>query len=174
VPKIEFRPLAEGDCLEALTRLIRAAYAERLVEGLRYWATHQSAEDTARRFANGRGFVAVEGGDAFVGTIVVRPPRPDAEVPLYRDPGTWSFGRFAVAPSHRGRGVGRALHAAALAHAARHGGVTMALDTAAPARGLIALYGSWGYRIVGRHDFRPHVNYESVLMSRPIRDAVAS
>jgi hypothetical protein len=41
----------------------------------------------------------------------------------------------------------------------------MMLDTAEPASGLIALYESWGYRIVGRADWRPNTNYESVLMS---------
>jgi hypothetical protein len=48
----------------------------------------------------------------------------------------------------------------------------MALDTAAPATGLIAImYKAWGYELAGEHDWRPHTNYRSVLMSRAARRA---
>jgi hypothetical protein len=42
----------------------------------------------------------------------------------------------------------------------------MGLDTAAPAAHLIAWYERNGYRRVGRADWRPDVNYESVILSR--------
>jgi hypothetical protein len=47
----------------------------------------------------------------------------------------------------------------------RNGGKTMALDTAAPARALIAMYEAWGYKVVGACDWRPDTNYTSVVMS---------
>jgi GNAT superfamily N-acetyltransferase len=156
--------------MEALTALIHAAYAPHAALGLRYWGTHQSVEDTARRFASGHGFVALA-GEVYVGTIVVRPPQPASPVPLYREPYTWSFSQFAVAPEHKGCGLGKALHDAALQYTLSKGGRTMALDTAAPAQALITMYEKWGYRLVGTCDWRPHTNYESVLMARPIGPA---
>lgn len=153
--------------LVALTALIQRAYAPHAAKGLRYWGTHQSAADTATRLASGQGFVAeIEG--AAVATITVRSPNPASEVPTYRDPDTWSFGQFAVAPECRGLGIGLALHQHALGCASAAGGRVMALDTAATAHGLIAMYQRWGYRICGECDWRPHTNYLSVLMARPI------
>lgn len=87
-------------------------------------------------------------------------------MPPYRDPRTWTLSQLAVAPELKGRGLGRALHDAAVQFALQNGAETMMLDTAEPAKGLIGLYESWGYRIVGRADWRPETNYESVLMSR--------
>jgi ribosomal protein S18 acetylase RimI-like enzyme len=85
-------------------------------------------------------------------------------VALYRDPHTWSISQFAVSPAFKGRGIGKLLHEAAIVHAQRNGGRIMALDTAAPAEGLIAMYRAWGYELAGEHDWRPHTNYMSVLM----------
>ena len=42
----------------------------------------------------------------------------------------------------------------------------MALDTAAPAEGLIKMYRRWGYEIVGTRDWRPFTNYESLVLAR--------
>lgn len=44
----------------------------------------------------------------------------------------------------------------------------MGLDTAQPASTLIAMYESWGYRVVGECDWRPLTNYTSVVMSRQL------
>jgi hypothetical protein len=44
----------------------------------------------------------------------------------------------------------------------------MALDTAAPAEALIALYSSWGYSLVGTCDWRPFTNYPSVVMAKEL------
>jgi hypothetical protein len=52
--------------------------------------------------------------------------------------------------------------------ARERGASHMALDTAAPAAGLIAMYERWGYGVVGRHDWRPVTNYLSVVMNRAI------
>jgi len=164
-PKI--RELRETEDFALLTRLVHAAYASQAARGLRFWGTHQSFDDTAERFASGQGFVAEHHGE-YVGTAIARPPQPNSPVALYREPNTWSVSQLAVAPAHKGRGLGKALHRVALCHAAKRGGTIMALDTAAPGTGLISMYQSWGYQIVGHHDWRPHTNYLSVLMSRPV------
>lgn len=162
------RPLDESDDLVALTHdVIRAGYASQAARGLRYWATHQSPEDTVARFAAGHGLVAEQGG-RIVGTITTRPPQPTSEVPLYRDPTEWTLCQFAVAPAFKGQDTGSALHRAALALAREQGATAMAIDTAAPATDVIEMYRRWGYVEVGTHDWRPKTNYLSVLMRRDL------
>lgn len=167
------RPLGADDDVTALTELIHRAYARHLASGLRYWGTYQTVDDTTKRFASGRGFVAeVEG--AIVGTVTVRSPIPNAQVPIYRDPCTWTITQFAVDPSHRGQGVGALLHEHAARYAASSGATHMALDTAAPATAVIAMYERWGYRVCGECDWRPLTNYLSVVMIRDLCAADSS
>ena len=161
------RPYAPGDDLVALTALIHAAYAPQAQRGLRFWGTHQTPEDTRERFGQGQGFVAQRDG-RFVGTITVRPPQADSPVAHYRDPSTWSIGQFAVHPELKGAGLGRRLHDHAVAFAMAQGARAIALDTAAPAANLVAMYERWGYQLVGQVDWRPHTNYVSVVMRKPI------
>ena len=161
------RPVRADDDLACLTELIHAAYAPQAAKGLRYWGTHQSVDDTRKRLASGHGLVA-ESGEQLVGTITVRAPQPDSQVVLYRDPGTWTISQFAVAPGLKGTGLGKSLHDAAVAHAMLNGGTTMALDTAAPAEALIAMYRAWGYELAGEVDWRPHTNYVSVVMRKAL------
>jgi len=163
----EIRRITDDDDVEAITRLVRAAYAPHLAEGLRFWGTRQTVEETIRRLASGTTFVAVE-LKRYIGVIIVRPPHSASRVELYRDPTVWSIGQFCVAPQYKGMGLGRKLHNVALAYANDRGARFMALDTAEPAKKLIELYQRWGYAVVGAHDWRPHTNYVSVLMKRPI------
>lgn len=152
----------------ALTNLIHEAYAVHRERGLKFWATHQSVEDTENRLASGHGLVAEVDG-AVAGTVTIRGPQPQSPVELYRDPSTWTLAQFAVAPAHKGRGLGHALQEEDLSLVAAQGGTTMAIDTAAPATDLIAKYVRWGYRPCGDCDWRPHTNYMSVLMTRPVQ-----
>ncbi len=161
------RALRADDDLQALTELIHAAYAPHVARGLRFWGTHQTVDDTARRMASGEGHVAEIDG-RMVGTVTLRRPQPESPVAAYRDPFAWSLGQFAVAPAHKGRGVGRALHSFALERARSHGAHTMLVDTAAPAVELIEMYRRWGYEPCGECDWRPLTNYLSVLMRRSL------
>src|SRR4051812_21803399 len=166
IPVLSCREVSEMENIAALTVLIRSAYAPHAASGLRYWATHQSAEDTAKRLASGHGFVAELNG-VVVATVTLRQPEPESKVPLLREAATWSFGQFAVAPEHKGRGFGKQIHDFALLYAAKHGCKKMALHTAQPATALIAMYRSWGYELAGTCDWRPHTNFVRVLMSKP-------
>lgn len=161
------RPLQPSDCISELTELIRAAYAPHAENGLRFVGTYQDEATTAKRFADGHGLVA-QSERGPVGTVVVRPPQPTSTAALYREPRTWSIGQLAVLPEWKGRGLGRALHDAAVDLARQHGASAIALDTAEPAKALISLYERWGYRVVGKADWRPHTNYDSVLMRREL------
>ena len=46
----------------------------------------------------------------------------------------------------------------------------LALDTSENATHLIALYEKWGYTQVATHDWRPGVNYLSVVMSKRLEN----
>jgi GNAT superfamily N-acetyltransferase len=170
IPSLSCREVSAADDLAGLTHLIRSAYAPHAASGLRYWATHQSTADTGRRLASGHGFVGELDGTV-VATITLRPTEPDSKVELFRESQTWSFGQFAVAPEYKRKGFGRQIHDFAVSYAVARGCTKMALDTAQPATALIAMYQSWGYRVVGTCDWRPHTNYLSVLMSRSLTPA---
>lgn len=167
-PQIEIRALVPTDDLDRIAALVRAAYSSHANMGLRFWGTRQTAQDTRQRFSSGIGLVMLEGDD-YIGTAIVRPPQPESPVPLYRNPAVWSLSQFCISPRCQGRGFGRLLHSRALELAARQGARSMALDTAAPAKALIAMYEAWGYRVVGTCDWRPDTNYESVVMSLDLK-----
>lgn len=164
---IEIRPFNYCDDLVRLTALIHRAYDPHARLGLRYWGTHQSVEDTRSRLESGQGIVALH-ESCFVGTITVRAPQPNSPVIQYRDSKTWSICQFAVDPRIQGRGVGKLLHDRAQVVARQQGARALALDTADAAVGLIELYRSWGYEVVGTADWRPQTNYQSVVMCKEI------
>ncbi len=158
------RPLRPDDDVVALTHLLHRAYAPLAAAGLRYTATHQSPDVTARRLARGYSFMA-EIECRVVGTVTVYPPDSGESVSWYRDPGYYYFGQFGVDPDFQGRGIGKALHQAVIGHALEQCASHMSLDTAKPAAALIATYERWGYSIVD-HARWGNTNYESVIMCR--------
>lgn len=164
---VVIRDLDPADDLTVITKIIHLAYAQRQSENLRYWATHQTVEDTALRFGWGHALVATIESQ-IVGTVTIRPPQPESPVIAYRDPTTWVLYQFAVDPAHQGRCIGRKLHDAALAVAGSHGAKFAAIDTAVAAIDLIRMYERWGYSIIGECDWRPKTNYASIVMRRPI------
>ncbi len=165
--RLHFRRLAPSDDLVELADLIHAAYARHATSGLRYWATHQTVADTEKRASRGICFVG-ELESQLAATITISPPDPASKVLRLRTPGNWSFGQFAVAPQHKGLGLGRQMHDFAVRQAVVRGCRAMMLHTAQPAVALIALYRSWGYVDVGICDWRPHTNYLSVLMAKSL------
>jgi len=164
---ISIRPLSKNDDMGSLTNLIHAAYRALAKKNLKFWATHQTVEDTLKRFSAGHGLLAEVQG-VIVGTMIVRPPQPGSEVDFYRDPNTWTLNQFAVQPEMQGNGIGRKLHECAIEYAASNHGSTIALDTAVSAIDLIKMYERWGYKIVGECDWRPLTNYLSVILAKPI------
>lgn len=160
------REFRSTDDVEALTALLHRAYAVQAERGLRFSATHQSAEVTRLRIDKGHCFVWEEQGRV-VGTICLYPPDPGNALDVYRDPLTWHFGQFGIEPEHKGKGFGKLLHQKVLEVALARGGRWMALDTASPAADLIAMYGRWGYREVARHSWGT-TNYESVILRRAL------
>ncbi len=165
--ELTIRLLHPQDSLEELTALLHRAYAELAMAGMHFVASRQSIATTQRRVSEGECWVAtVE--DRLVGTIVWVRPHPDHRVKYYQSPDVAHFGQFAVDPDLRHAGIGRSLLMKAESRAAEEGFTSLALDTSDQATDLIALYAHWGYRTVDRHDWRPGVNYESVVMAKDI------
>jgi GNAT superfamily N-acetyltransferase len=150
------------DDLHDLTELLHRAYAELAARGLKYFASYQTPDVTEERVRSGRCFVA-EAQGRLVGTITVRPTKPNASVPLYREKDIMIIGQFGVAPDQRGKGIGRLLHSYAVRYALECRASRLALDTAAPATDLIEMYSYWGYQVVTKHKWKV-TNYESVVM----------
>lgn len=147
-----------------LTALIHRAYAPLAARGMRYWATHQSVADTAERCGRGETWLA-EAGGVVVGTITLQPPAATGGGPWYDRPDVAKFQQFAVEPAWQGRGVGAALMAHVEARALALGAAELALDTSERAAGLIGHYCRLGYRFIEHIDYRPDVNYRSVILS---------
>ncbi len=169
-PELQVRSLAARDSLDALTRLLHRAYAPLAQRGLNFVAATQSAETTRKRAAEGQCYVAVLGKE-LVGTVTVCGPYDmdsapwTADVPWFRERDTAHFHQFAVDPRMQGQGVGRRLIQACEQWALESGYRRMALDTAAPAAELRAVYRRLGYGDVGQVQWSGR-DYRSVIMQK--------
>jgi predicted N-acetyltransferase YhbS len=166
VNEISIRPWQRTDSAAELTELLHRAYARLAGMGLRFWATHQSAEATEKRIAEGECFVAVADG-VICGTIVFRAAAATKGSPWYDRPEVASFAQFAVEPGLQSNGLGRRLIAHVEAHAAASGARELALDTAEPALHLVEWYTRLGYRFI-EHAQWQHTNYRSVVLSKTL------
>jgi GNAT superfamily N-acetyltransferase len=104
-----------------------------------------------------------------VGTITFKSAEQTRGGPWLDRPEVASFGQLAVDPSVQGLGIGAALMDRVEAEARAQGAGELALDTSEHAAALIATYERRGYRFVGHIDFRPDVNYRSVVLSLALR-----
>lgn len=164
------RPFELGrDDVDELTRLLHAAYRELLEMGLAFTATRQTAETTRDRIAGAHCLLAIDEG-RMIGTATVDRGGPHHRVAYYQSPTVAVFSQFGVDPQRRGEGIGKALLAASEDWARAAGCTELALDTSDQAVHLIELYEMWGFSIVDRHDWRPGVNYLSVVMSKRLAD----
>lgn len=165
---ISIRPWLETDSAAELTELLHRAYARLAAMGLRFWATHQSAEVTEKRIGQGECFVAVA-DEVICGTILFRDASRTNGSPWYDQPDVASFGQFAVEPGLQSNGLGRRLIAHVEERAAASGARELALDTAEPAVHLVDWYTRLGYRFI-EHTQWQHTNYRSVILSKTLGD----
>lgn len=164
--KIRIRPIAESDSMEELTELLHRSYKRLGDMGLRFFATHQTPQQTRERVNDGECFVAEQEGK-IVGTICLYTIRGSDSPALYRREDVAWFGQFAVAPELQTQGIGGRLLEHVEARAQELGMAELALDTAEGATHLIDFYGRRGWEIVGHTDWEV-TNYRSVLMSKRI------
>ena len=160
------RPWRDTDSIEELTELLHRAYAGLAAMGLRYWATHQSAEVTLKRIQQGTCLVAEQDG-VIRGSIVFRDATQTSGCPWYDRPDVASFGQFGVDPELQKNGLGRRLLAEVESLAAESGAGELALDTAEPATHLVGWYTRLGYRFI-EHAQWQHTNYRSVVLSKSL------
>jgi GNAT superfamily N-acetyltransferase len=167
VDEIVFRRLTEQDSITELTDLLHAAYAELADAGMRFVASHQPAEVTRRRAAQGECWVAVSRSE-LVGTLTVVPPGVPAKYHWYTRSGVARLNQFGVRPDMRGRGIGDELMRIGERRAVEMGATEVALDTAEGALRLIETYSRRGYRFIDYADWRPETNYRSVVLSKSL------
>jgi GNAT superfamily N-acetyltransferase len=166
-PTPSIRPLSADDSLAELTDLLHRAYAGLAEQGMRFYASHQTEDMTAQRVARGECLVA-ECDGRLVGTVTLVPPGRAGGCAVYEKPGVSTLHQLAVDPLFRGLGLGSSLLGAAERRAMELGARRIALDTAEPAAELRAWYGRRGYALVGAADWRPTVNYTSVVLVKEL------
>ena len=161
---MHLRPIRPDEDFAALTALIHRAYAPLAARGMRYWATHQTVTDTIERCGRGETWIAEVGGRV-VGTVTLQPPERTRGGPWFDRPEVAKFQQFCVDPDLQGQGIGRAMMRHVEARALDLGAAELALDTSEHAEGLITHYTHQGYRFIEHIDWRPKVNYRSVVLS---------
>ena len=159
--------VSDEDDIDALTRLVNWAYEVLKNQGLNYVGTSQDSKITRDRMRDGDCWIALVDGQ-MVGSVMLYPAGFMCGCPYYRDYGPAVFGQFAVAPDFQGLGVGRALIDRIETEARRAGATILACDTSELAYDLIKMYEKWGFEKVGNADWRPKVNYRSVILAREI------
>jgi predicted N-acetyltransferase YhbS len=92
------------------------------------------------------------------------------------EPGAVEINNMAVAPAHRGSGVGRALVASVLGRRAAEGWTRVVVATAAASVGNLRFYQRCGFRLlsVERDAFTPRTGYPDPITidGIPLRDRV--
>jgi len=144
-------PAQPGDA-GGVTACVRAAYAEHVERIGREPAP--MAADYAALIGEGAVWI-VRAGGAIAGVLVLRPQPPSLLLE-----------NVAVAPAHRGRGIGRALIAFAEEHAHASGLDTVTLYTNERMTQNLRLYTALGYAETGR---RVEDGFARVYFRKPVR-----
>ncbi|MET8697470.1 GNAT family N-acetyltransferase [Kitasatospora sp. NPDC004723] len=159
------RRFTTGDSMGGLTRLLHRAYTEHAEAGRAFFASYQSAQDTADRVMKGECWLAFIGAE-LVGSVTVAAPYGTPEG--YPAPtGAGSFWQLAVDPRHRKVGLGQQLLALAEDRIVALGASEAVIDTSVQAVDLVGWYRRRGYVPVGtwRWDV---TNYESVVLLKDL------
>ncbi len=165
---ITYRQFNESDSIEALTDLLHHGYADHAAAGRKFFASHQTPEDTKKRINKGECWVAVSGSD-IIGTISFNyPMNPAYGYPAVSNAGT--FYQFTISPEYRGKGLGNALLELAEQKLEALGADEIIFDTASTATELIDWYQRRGYLPCGTYQWRV-TNYLSIVMKKPIQRA---
>jgi GNAT superfamily N-acetyltransferase len=166
---LQIRPMDADDSFEELTELLHRAYASLGVMGFNYTAVDQSVEVTRRRAATGECYVGLV-AEQIIGTLVLVPPGlRQTHCEWYARPGVWVISQFGVEPEFQGLGIGGLMMTFAERRAAQLGAIETAVDTAAGAAHLIALYAKRGYRQVDHVQWQGKT-YRSVVLSKRIEE----
>ncbi|MFN3865646.1 MAG: GNAT family N-acetyltransferase [Demequina sp.] len=171
---IELRPFAPAD-VPALTQLVHRAYAELGAQGLNFTAVDQTEATTLYRATAGASWVMVHGG-RLVATVSVAVPASEMLRGMTDEAsvaGRAWLNQLAVDPDYRGQGLARRLRDAAYEWCVSHGATSIGIDTAEPARHLVALYSAWGFEPVDHVQWAGKT-YRSVVMTRSLDPATTA
>jgi GNAT superfamily N-acetyltransferase len=163
---VTIRALYPDDSFHEITDLLHSAYARLANMGLRFWATHQTHDDTRSRCEDGTTLIGERDG-RIVATLTFYAAHQTSGSPWLNRPDVASFGQFAVSPELQGLGIGSKLIETCEAMALKDGAKHIALDTSESAEHLIKYYEARGYRLV-EHVRWESVNYRSVVMSKAL------
>jgi predicted N-acetyltransferase YhbS len=164
--RIVIRDLVESDSLEELTNLLNKAYGSLQRMGLKFLATHQGVDITKRRAESGRCFVMEFSGE-IIGTVCYYDPSRGRGFPYYERPDVATLAQMAIKPEVQQMGLATRLVRHVEAKAKEDGAAYLALDTAEPAKHLIAWYERMGYEFVCYQQW-PVTNYRSVVMAKRV------
>lgn len=164
--QINIRQLQPDDSLEQLTELLHRAYKQLADMGLKYVATYQPVDTTAKRIKDGVCFVA-EFETRIVATLTYYPPGlAHAARELNITDCAW-VGQMGVEPPLQRYGIGLKLLDFVEDYARQKGAQRMGLDTSEKAQHLIDWYTKLGYQ------FRQYLswditNYRSVILVKEL------
>lgn len=164
---IGMRRVDPTESLEPLTAMLHRAFSGLGRMGLNCTCVDQSAQVTRERIAKGECYAASHDG-RLVGTVTLYAPDPDSPSTWYHRADVASVHQLAVAPEYQCSGVGASLLHFAESWATGRGYAELALDTAQPARHLLAFYKRHRYRFVESVRF-PGKAYFSVVLSKDLR-----
>lgn len=170
--EVVVRPVADDDSIAELTTFLHHAYRHLADMGLRFFASHQTEEQTRDRLRDALCLLALSNGKV-IGTICYYDPARSHGTAWYDREDVAYFAQFAVDPSLRRNGLGAALLSLVEELALEDGATELALDTAETAHHLVAYYGRRGYRLVD-HVQWDVTNYRSVVLSKTLRAVPAS
>jgi GNAT superfamily N-acetyltransferase len=165
---ITLHRLCGSDSPYELTAMLHRAFSRLGQMGLNCTCVDQSVEVTRERSGKGECYIAVC-GERIAGTITVCRPDPGSKSVWYHRRSVVSVHQLGVDPEFQGTGLGTALLGFAESWARAHGYHELALDTAQPARHLLAFYRGRGFRIVEAVRF-PDKRYRSVVLSKAVAE----
>jgi GNAT superfamily N-acetyltransferase len=165
---ITLRRLSVSDSPYELTAMLHRAFSRLGQMGLNCTCVDQSVEVTRERSGKGKCYIAVC-DERIVGTITFCRPDPGSRSVWYHRRSVASVHQLGVDPEFQGAGLGTALLGFAESWARARGYRELALDTAQPARHLLAFYRGRGYRIVESVWF-PGKRYRSVILSKVVAE----
>lgn len=168
IQEFHIRLLNEQDSIEELTDILHKSYKQLKDRGYYSLATHQTAEITKRRIAEGKCLVAVV-DEKMIGTLTYVPAVNASGHEWYNQKNVGICRQFGVIPEMQRTGIGTALLAEAEKLAMEEGTTELALDTVGEAGDLVDYYVRRGFRKVGEAQWK-EVNYRSVILSKKLDD----
>lgn len=164
--QIKIRILQPDDSLEELTELLHRAYKQLADMGLKYLATYQPVETTAKRIKDGLCFVA-ELDKRVVATITYYPPGVAHAATKLALPDCAWLGQMGVEPPLQKYGIGLKLLNYAEDYAKVNKVQKIGLDTSEQAEHLIDWYKKLGYRF-DQYMQWDVTNYRSVILIKEL------